>query len=191
MRYSIYFILLLLTGCSVGINDKDVLSDLRGKWDQVSRNGVYKFAGEEHTFTFKDTSFTLSLHEYSDAQYENDTCRISNGYFHIKGNFLIGPEKIILKGIYTDESFKNVDSLRIKCGMSEKYSRTLNYELFTDSLYLYDTYPDVDHEIILIKVKRKNYLLSFYYFGFHTLARSFTPPISLISLNCRISDPWA
>ena len=74
---------------------------LQGKWVEVEPEDLIQFAGSNHTFLFKQDSFFLKIHSWTDVVYvdEDGNSVGPDSYGYIKGVYSFDLDKVYFNGV--------------------------------------------------------------------------------------------
>ena len=76
-------------------------SIILGTWEEVEPEDLGQFAGSNHTFIFREDSFFLEIHSWTDVVYqdENGNWVGPDSYGYIKGEYSFDLDKIYFDGV--------------------------------------------------------------------------------------------
>lgn len=133
----------LIIQCS---NDDDLLLNraiLQGTWVEVEPKDLVQFAGENHTYTFKEDSFFLKLHSWTDMLLPDDTLT-TEGNIYAKGTYRFDTKIIEITGEICNSTFSE------KRGNLPDFNSKYNYLIKATNEILLN--PEVEEtSITLIK----------------------------------------
>lgn len=155
-KFALLFCLLIVFFSCVAPTEKaeDLNSaSLQGSWQDHLDPGYLYFAASTHKLTFKNDSFFLKIHEFTDVINVSDTCDSNEYTLFINGMFSVGnQDDITLDGVFAD-SLKNPVPF---CGcnhgprQSGRYHTTFRGRLVGNALHLKNlSYPNLsDWELL-------------------------------------------
>ncbi len=123
---------LILYSCSFNANTRNQGAQyLQGEWQQNSVDSSDLVEYKQHLFKFTCDSFYLILHNFSKADFYQDTC-YKNGRWteYVKGVYSLSGDTIVLKGAYVSPVFK---LKKLPCYTTGGFDEKLLYQSYKDS----------------------------------------------------------
>src|SRR4030095_1532574 len=154
MRKAVFVLLIIILGCQ-----SPYISPyyLEGEWTDFQENTIH-FSNNSITINFKNDSFYYYNKRWTDSHVVGDSCSVYDGDEYACGVYKIQGYSILLKGKWTDKTYKNVkmsgcyndNDFEIKYSYNIKDYKNIKL-VIKERTYLYKYSTGIKDSVLLTK----------------------------------------